>query len=168
MVWQAAFGIAILLGLAWAFSENRGSVSWRLVVFRLLLQFACAFFLLRSEPVENAFEALNLVVLAVQAATREGTAFVFGYLGGGAAPFETPYPEHAFVLAFHGLPLILLVSMLSALLFHWRVLPLIVRGFAWCCVRYSASVGRSAYRRPPTYSSGWSRRLCSSVPTCGI
>jgi len=131
MAWQAAFGIAILLGLAWACSESRGSVSWRLVVFSILLQFACAFLLLRAEPVENTFEALNRAVLAVQAATQEGTAFVFGYLGGGRAPFESPYPEHAFILAFQGLPLILLVGVLSALLFHWRVLPLIVRGFAW-------------------------------------
>jgi len=114
MAWQAILGLVILLGLAWAFSENRGSVSWRLVVFSLLLQFACAFLLLRSEPVGNAFQALNRAVLAVQAATREGTTFVFGYLGGGAAPFEATHPEHAFILAFQGLPLILLVSVLSA------------------------------------------------------
>lgn len=131
MAWQAAFGIVILLGLAWACSENRFSVSWRLVVVGILLQFACALLLLRLEPVENAFEALNQAVLAVQAATWEGTAFVFGYLGGGDAPFATAHPEHALILAFQGLPLILLVSVLSALLFHWRVLPLIVRGFAW-------------------------------------
>jgi len=140
MAWQAILGLVILLGLAWAFSENRGSVSWRLVVFSLLLQFACAFLLLRSEPVGNAFQALNRAVLAVQAATREGTTFVFGYLGGGAAPFEATHPEHAFILAFQGLPLILLVSVLSALLFHWRVLPLIVRGFAWM-LRKVLSVG---------------------------
>lgn len=131
MVWQAACGIPVLLGLAWVFSENRGSVSWRLVVFSIGLQFALAVLLLRSEPVENAFEALTHAVTAVQAATWKGTAFVFGYLGGGETPFETLHPEHSFVFAFQGLPLILLVSVLSALLFHWRVLPLIVRGFAW-------------------------------------
>jgi len=75
-----------------------------------------------------------------KAATREGTTFIFGYLGGGAAPFAIPHPEHAFVLAFESLPLILLVSVLSALLFHWRVLPLIVRGFAWM-LRKVFSVG---------------------------
>lgn len=131
MAWQAIFGIAILLGLAWAWSENRGSVSWRLVIGGILLQFVLAGVLLRFEPLENAFEALNDAMLAVQTATWEGTAFVFGYLGGGNPPFETAHPENAFIFAFQGLPLILLVSALSALLFHWRILPLIVRGFAW-------------------------------------
>lgn len=131
MAWQAILGIAILLGLTWAWSENRGSVSWRLVTGGLLLQLILAGVLLRFEPLENAFEALNGAVLAVQSATREGTSFVFGYLGGGDAPFETAYPENAFILALQGLPLILLVSALSALLFQWRILPLIVRGFAW-------------------------------------
>jgi len=140
MAWQAVFGIAILLGLAWAFSEDRWSVSWRLVVLGILLQFACALLLLRSEPVENAFEALNQAVLVVQTAAREGTAFVFGYLGGGSAPFETAHPQHAFILAFQGLPLILLVSVFSALLFHWRVLPLIVRGFSWV-LRKALNIG---------------------------
>ncbi|MCG6860642.1 MAG: nucleoside:proton symporter [Chromatiaceae bacterium] len=131
VVWQAALGILVLLGLAWVFSENRSSVSWRLVVVSILLQLAVATVLLRFDPVENAFEALNHLVLAVQAATQAGAAFVFGYLGGGDPPFETAYPHNAFVLAFQGLPLILLVSAVSALLFHWRVLPLIVSGFSW-------------------------------------
>lgn len=131
MAWQAALGISVLLALAWVFSEDRFSVSWRLVVSSIALQFAVAILLLRFDPVEDAFEALNHAVLAVQAATLEGTAFVFGYLGGGNPPFETSYPENAFILAFQGLPLILLVSALSAVLFHWRVLPWIVRGFAW-------------------------------------
>lgn len=140
MAWQAVPGIMVLLGLAWAFSENRSAVPWRLVAGSIAIQFALAAVLLRFEPVENAFEALNQAVLAVQAATREGTVFVFGYLGGGDPPFEITYPENTFILALQGLPLILLVSALSALLFHWRVLPLIVRGFAWV-LRKTLAVG---------------------------
>ena len=140
MAWQAALGIVTLLGLAWVFSENRFAVSWRLVTGGMILQLVIAVVLLRFEPVENAFEALNRAVLAVQAATREGTTFVFGYLGGGDPPFEVVYPQNAFILAIQGLPLILLVSALSAVLFYWRVLPLIVRGFAWV-LRKALDVG---------------------------
>jgi len=128
---QGVLGVVFLLGLAWLVSEKRLAVPWRLVATGVGLQFVMALLLLRVEPVEHAFAALNGVVVAVQSATAEGTRFVFGYLGGGDAPFEVTQPEHVFVLAFKGLPLILLVSALSALLFHWRVLPLVVRGFAW-------------------------------------
>lgn len=131
MGWQGLLGIVVLLALAWAASERRGAVAWRLVAGGVVLQFAIALLLLRVAPVKDALQALNHLVLAVQSATREGTAFVFGYLGGGAPPFEVSRPANLFVLAFQGLPLILVVSALSALLFHWRVLPLLVHGFAW-------------------------------------
>jgi len=55
---------------------------------------------------------------------------VFGYLGGAAAPFEVKYPEASFILAFRALPLVLLISALSSLLFYWRVLPVVVRGLS--------------------------------------
>ena len=79
-------------------------------------------------------------MLALQAATEKGTTFVFGYLGGGNPPFTTDFPANTFILAFQGLPLILMVSALSALLFHWRILPLVVRGFAWV-LRKTVGVG---------------------------
>ena len=131
MIWQGALGLVVLIGVAWLLSEKRSAVPWRLVASGLALQFALALLLLRVEPVTAALQELNDLVLALQAATLSGTSFVFGFLGGGAAPFEVSYPQNAFVLAFQGLPLILVVSALSALLFYWRVLPLVVQGFAW-------------------------------------
>lgn len=131
MAWQGLIGILALLGVAWLSSERRAGVSWRLVASGVVLQFAVALVLLRFEPVKGAFEALNHVVLAVQAATLKGTAFVFGYLGGGATPFEITHPENTFILAIQGLSLILTVSVLAALLFHWRVIPVLVQGLAW-------------------------------------
>jgi len=68
---------------------------------------------------------------ALSKATQTGTSFVFGYVGGGDAPFEITKPQNAYSLAFQALPLVLVMSALSALLWHWRVLPTIVRGFAW-------------------------------------
>ena len=66
---------------------------------------------------------------------RAGTSFVFGYLGGGPLPFEPKLPGAEFVLAFQALPLVLVMSVLTTLLFHWRILPPIVRGFAWALER---------------------------------
>jgi CNT family concentrative nucleoside transporter len=128
---HAAFGLVVLLGLAWLLSEDRGAVRLRLVVAGLGLQLLLAAVLLGLPPVEALFVALNDVVLALQQATTSGTALVFGYLGGGDPPFETRYPENGFILAFRALPLLLVIGALSALLFHWRVLPPVVRGFAW-------------------------------------
>lgn len=134
-MWQGALGILVLLGLAWAISENRTGVSVRLVAAGMALQFALALLLLRVPPVTDVLALLNRAVEAMQQATLSGTSFVFGYLGGGPAPFETTAPPNAFILATQGLPLILIVSALSALLFYWRVLPVIVRSFAWVLER---------------------------------
>ncbi|MBW2428906.1 MAG: nucleoside:proton symporter, partial [Deltaproteobacteria bacterium] len=74
---------------------------------------------------------LNRVVLSLEEATTAGTSFVFGYLGGAALPFKEKFPGASFVLAFRGLPLVLLMSALSALLFYWKILPPVVRAFSW-------------------------------------
>jgi CNT family concentrative nucleoside transporter len=71
------------------------------------------------------------VILALEESTKAGTSFVFGYLGGGKPPFEEIDPVQSYILAFRGLPLVLLVSALSSLLFFWRVLPFVVKGFSW-------------------------------------
>jgi CNT family concentrative nucleoside transporter len=128
---QGALGLVVLVGLAWLLSEDRRSVPLRLVLAGLGLQLLLGLLLLKLPLVKQLFLALNGLVVALQEATRAGTGFVFGYLGGGDAPFESLYPQNAFVLAFQALPLLLVISALSALLFHWRLLPPVVRGFAW-------------------------------------
>ena len=132
---QGTLGIAALIGAAWLLSENRRGVSPRLVAGGLALQFLLALALLKLPQARDLFTGINGVVLALQQATEAGTRFVFGHLGGGAAPFVTEYPENSFILAFRALPLILVIGALSALLFHWRILPLIVRGLAWLLQR---------------------------------
>lgn len=134
-VLQSALGLVVLLGFAWAISENRRAVSMRVVASAMALVFVLALLLLRVPPVTVALSWLNKAVEAVRQATLAGTSFVFGYLGGGPAPFEPTDPQHAFILATQGLPLILIVSALSAVLFYWRVLPKIVQGFAWLLER---------------------------------
>jgi CNT family concentrative nucleoside transporter len=130
-VLQPVLGILVLLAAAWVLSEDRRAVSGRLLIGGLGLQLVLALLLLKLDPVQGLFLTLNDLVTALQRATEAGTSFVFGYLGGGAAPFAAEYPQNSFVLAFRALPLLIVISALSALLFHWRVLPVLVRGFAW-------------------------------------
>lgn len=135
MTLQALLGIAVLTALAWAISENRRAIRPGVVIAGLGLQLAIALLLLKLPGAQTVFHGLNNALLALQEATRAGTSFVFGYLGGGDLPFDPKSPGGAFVLAFQVLPLILVMSALSALLFHWRILPAIVRGFAWLLER---------------------------------
>jgi len=129
-VLQSALGILALGALAWIVSEDRRRVPWRPVLGALALQLLLAAVLLRWPPARGFFAGLNELMLALERATRAGTEFVFGYLGGGPLPFEETRHGASFILAFRALPLILVVSALSALLFHYRVLPWVVKAFA--------------------------------------
>jgi concentrative nucleoside transporter, CNT family len=132
---QSAAGVLALLAFAWIISEDRRAVRWRRVATGLAVTFALALLCLKVPQIKAAFAAANGAVEAVAAATRAGTAFVFGYIGGGPLPFEPKTPGSEFVLAFQALPLVLVMSVLTTVLFHWRVLPPIVRGFAWALER---------------------------------
>jgi CNT family concentrative nucleoside transporter len=138
---QSAFGLIVLVLIAWALSENRREAfSWRLVGAAVALQIALALLLLEVPAARTALYSLNAVVDALTQATQAGTSFVFGFVGGGAPPFDVTKPMNAYSLAFQALPLILVMSALSALLWHWRVLPVIVKGFAWVLQR-ALSIG---------------------------
>jgi len=127
---QSIFGLLVFMAIAWFVSENRKSVPWRLVLVGIVLQIVIAVLLLKLSFFREFFIGLNRVVVALEDSTRAGTSMVFGYLGGGPAPFEEINPAASYILAFRGLPLLLFMSALSALLFYWRVLPLLVKGFS--------------------------------------
>src|SRR6185503_8018026 len=128
---HALAGIAGLIVLAWLMGESRRSVPWRAVAAGLALQIVLALLFLKVEFLKRAFLLLNDALLVLDKATQAGTGLVFGYLGGGTLPFAVAHPQSVFVLAFRALPLVLVVSALSALLFYWRVLPAIVRALSW-------------------------------------
>ena len=130
LVLQSAFGFFALIGIAWLLSEDRRGFPWRIVVSGIALQFLLAALLLNAPPVKSFFLVLNDGLLALEQATQTGTRFVFGYLGGGDPPFQELPETSSFILAFRALPLILVVSALSSLLFYWRVLPAIVRAIS--------------------------------------
>jgi len=144
---QGVFGAAAMLGLAWLASERREAIAWRPVLGGLGLGVVLAA-LVRWLPGAGALLAsANDGLDALQTATAAGTAFVFGYLGGGPLPWTPTTPGLSFVLATQALPLVLTVSALSALLFHWGVLGRIVQAFAWLLTRtlgIGGAVGASA------------------------
>jgi CNT family concentrative nucleoside transporter len=143
---QSLLGIFVLLALAWSVSENRRAVAWKQAAIALLTTFATAVVMLKLPGATRLFAALNGAVDAIAGATRAGTSFVFGYLGGGRLPFELKSPGAEFVLALQALPIVLVMSVLTTLLFYWRILPPIVRGFSWSLERtlnVSGAVGLS-------------------------
>jgi CNT family concentrative nucleoside transporter len=132
---QPLIGLIALTLFAWLLSEKRTTFSWKLALAGIASQLLLALILLKLPAAQELFLAMNRAILAIQDATAAGSQFVFGYLGGGEPPFEARPGISSFVLAFQALPIILLMSALSALLFHWRILPWLVRGFAWALQR---------------------------------
>src|SRR6202022_1651515 len=132
---QSAFGVLALLAIAWAFGENRRAVSLRQAVIGLAVTFFAAVALIKLPFVAHAFGAINDAVGAISSASRAGTSFVFGYLGGGTLPFDLKAPGADFILAFQALPIVLVMSVLTTLLFYWRMRPPVVRGMSWLLER---------------------------------
>jgi CNT family concentrative nucleoside transporter len=144
---QSLLGIAVLIAVAWAMSEDRKAFPWRMVAGTLLLQGALALLLLKVPVIRDLLFRLNDVMSALSAATGAGTSFIFGYIGGGPAPFTVTHPANMVNLAFSLLPLLMVISALSAILWYWRVLPAIVHGLAFVLkrsLRLGGAVGLSA------------------------
>ncbi len=137
---QALLGIAVLLGFAWLVSEDRRGVSARSVFVGIAIQFALAAALLRLPYIRDALLLANHAVYGIESATRAGTSFVFGFLGGAAPPFQSIADNPLYIFAFRILPQIIVFSVLVALLWYWRILPQVIRGFAWV-LRRSLGVG---------------------------
>lgn len=127
---QALTGFCVFILIAWALSTDRKAIRWRTVIGGVMLQVVLALLIHRLPVAQTVILALNHAMLALESATRAGTTLVFGYLGGGALPFASASAGSSFVLAFQALPIVLVISALSALLFYWGVLPLVVNGFS--------------------------------------
>jgi len=127
---QSLFGLCVIVGITWLLSENRPQIPWRTVLIGFAMQFLLALLLIKLPFTQSIFTGLNQLVLVLDQATTTGTSFVFGYLGGGDTPFVVSEPANTFIFAFKALPLIIVVSAISALLFYWRVLPWIVKQLA--------------------------------------
>jgi CNT family concentrative nucleoside transporter len=137
---QSALGLVALLAFAFLISENRRAINWKGARAALAVTLVAALLLLEVPQIKTAFALVNRAVETIAESTQAGTSFVFGYLGGGALPFTVTTPGAEFVLAFQALPIVLVMSVLTTLLFYWRILPPVVRGFSWALER-SMGVG---------------------------
>ncbi|MCG6874233.1 MAG: nucleoside:proton symporter [Betaproteobacteria bacterium] len=140
LVLQSVAGFVLLHAIAWGLSERHRAIAWRTVLAGMVLTLGLGVLFLKVPVFGEVFLVLNRVVAALNHATEAGATFVFGYLGGGPLPFEERPSTSSFVLAFRALPIVLVMSALSALLFHWRVLPWVVGIFA-AVLRRSMGIG---------------------------
>ena len=143
---QGLIGVVVLLFIAFCLSENRKAIPWKTAFIALAIQCALAAVFLYLPWFQAILHSINQGALALQRASEAGSSMVFGYLGGGPLPFAESYPGASFVLAFKALPIVIVMSALSALLFYWKILPAIIKSIAWLLQRsmnVSGAVGVS-------------------------
>lgn len=130
---RGILGIAVLLLIAWGLSDNRARrPGWRWIVGALALQGALALLIVRVPFVWSLMQYANAGVAAIERAAADGSAYMFGYLGGAPLPFELKDGiETPVIIAFQILPLVIVFSALAALLWHWGVLRWIVNGLSF-------------------------------------
>lgn len=146
---QSLLGLAVIMGLCWALSENRRVFPWRLAAGALLIQLLLVLGLFGLPPLRAVVAALGQGVEALAAATQTGVAFVFGFLAGGEGqPYGVSNPGALFVFAFRVLPVILVVCALAALLWHWGILKAVTRAFGFV---FEKTMG---LRGPPALAVG--------------
>jgi CNT family concentrative nucleoside transporter len=137
---QGFFGIFIILLLCRVLCEDPRHVSYFPILKALLIQIILAALIIWFDPVRHCIHKLGNGLEALRQATLSGTSFVFGYLGGNIPPFEIKQQGSFFIFAFQALPLVIVVSALAMLLFHWNILPRVVRLFSFF-FRYTLSIG---------------------------
>ena len=131
---QSLVGVVLIPLAAYLLCEDRDGLgrvaALKIAGAAIALQAAVVALLLGVPGSRFIFDLLARAVTALQSAMMEGMRLVFGYLAGGPAPFDLTTPQNSFLLAFQALPLILLMSVLSRLLYHWGILQRIVQGVA--------------------------------------
>jgi len=128
-------GLFVLLGVGWALSADRRRMNWRVIAWGVGFQLALGAVVFRAPGSRAVFAWLNDAVLAVLSAAQAGQKFLFGALADGAAMDRAFGAGQGFVLAIQALPVIIFFAALMALLYHWRIMPWVIRGFAWLFTR---------------------------------
>ena len=144
---QGIFGVLFLIVFAWLCSERRDQIDIRFLGIGLFAQFSLAFLFFQVPLISDILMSLNFVIAAIEAATLEGTRFLFGYLGGGSEPFEVSEGGYLYLFAFRVLPNVIVFCVLIAVLWYWKILPKVVTGFGFLLrsvFKVSGAVGTSA------------------------
>lgn len=130
---RSLIAVALIILIAWLFSEDKKRFPFLLMVGAVTVQAGLVLLLFAIPNSQAVLSGVTAAVDGLASAADKGAQFVFGYLSGG----EQPYPARMdaasapFIFGFRVLPLILVISALSALLWHWRILKWITHGFGF-------------------------------------
>ncbi len=141
---QSLLGLAVIVAACWGLSENRRAFPWRLTLGAIGVQAALVLALFAIPGSQVVLAGITGAVDGLAAATSEGAKFVFGWLAGGDQPYAVSNPGGLFTFAFNVLPMILVISALSALLWHWKILKWLTHGFGFLFQRTMGLGGASA------------------------
>ena len=140
---QPLLGLAVLTFIAWLFSENRKAFPLRWAIGAAALQIVLAGLFLRVGFLQEVLAGAGAAVRALERASRAGSSYMFGYLGGAPLPYDPKEGISTLIIAFEILPIILVTAALAALLWHWRILSLLIKGLSWLLQR-ALGVGGAA------------------------
>lgn len=126
---QAILGIFVFLGFCWFVSVDRKNINYKQIAIAITMQFVIAIMVLNFTVVQSIFNLLNNGILAIAEASQHGLIFVLGFLGGGETPFAVvPGKEgKLFILAFQALPIVMVMSAITSVLFYWQIIPTITK-----------------------------------------
>lgn len=145
VVLQSALGLLVLPLAAWCLSEQRSQVKTKLAILTIAIQITLALVLTKFPWSQVFFSTVNSGVLALDSATRAGTTFLFGYLGGGEPPYKLENPASSFILAFQALPLIIVLSALTSVFTYLKVLPLLISAIAKFLTKFMSISAPAAF-----------------------
>ena len=121
------FGLAVLVGIAWLFSNNKKAVDWRLVLTGVALQVGFAALVLLVPGGRDVFDWLGRGFVALLSFVGAGSSFIFGSL------MDTS--KFGFIFAFQVLPTIIFFASLMGVLYHLGVMQAVVRAMAWAITK---------------------------------
>jgi CNT family concentrative nucleoside transporter len=124
---RGILGMAIILMLAWIFSNNRRNISWRVVVIGLSIQVLLAAGILYVPFIRFFFEFVGKIFVKILDFTKEGSIFLLGNL--------MDIESYGMIFAFQILPTIIFFSALTSLLFYLGIIQKVVYGLAWVMTR---------------------------------
>ncbi len=131
------FGLAVVVGIAWLFSNNKSKVNWRLVATGITLQFLFAFIVIKTDIGRGVFHAISGGFVKLLEFTTEGASFVFGPLAIGPAAPGTM----GFFFAFQVLPTIIFFAALMSVFYYLGIMQRIVQGIAWFMAKVLGTSG---------------------------
>ena len=141
---QSLFGLLVIVAICWGLSEDKKLFPWRLTIGAIGVQALLVLGLFAIPGSQVVLAGITGAVDGLTVAAAKGSQFVFGYLAGGPQPYIVGDARNLFTFAFNVLPMILVISALSALLWHWKILKWITHGFGFIFQKTMGLGGASA------------------------